>query len=95
MVQNPRDFGGGKIRVQQQAGFRAHDITGAGALQFLAAARGAAVLPHDGWVNRRAARALPHQRGLALVGDADGDDALGPGGRIAATHLRQRLAAGG
>ena len=50
---------------------------------------GAAVLPHDGVVDRLAAGAVPHQRGLALVGDADrGDVARGEPG------LGDRLAAG-
>ncbi len=37
---------------------------------------GAAVLPDDGAVHGLAGRAVPHHRGLALVGDADGGDVV-------------------
>jgi hypothetical protein len=37
----------------------------------------AAVLPDDGVVHRLAGGAVPHHRGLALVGDADAGDAAG------------------
>jgi len=36
--------------------------------------RGASVLPHDGIRDGTASGALPEERGLALVGDADRDD---------------------
>ena len=52
--------------------------------------RGAPVLPDDGVVDRLAAGAVPDDRGLALIGDADAGDVFGrkPG-------LRHRRAHGG
>src|SRR3569623_12359 len=47
---------------------------GSRSAQFVAQARGAPVLPHDGVVNRLPGAPVPHHRGLALVGDADGGD---------------------
>ena len=51
---------------------------------------GAAVLPDDGIADRLSGRAVPDQRGLALIGDADRGDVarVEPG-------LVQRLARGG
>src|SRR5207244_11465518 len=46
------------------------------AAQRSAGVGGAAILPDDGVVDRLAGRAVPHDRGLALVGDADGGDVL-------------------
>ena len=47
---------------------------GAEAIAFLS---GAAILPHDGVGDGPAGLAIPQQRGLALVGDADGGDVGG------------------
>ncbi len=71
MIQNPSDFGGGKIGIEQQAGLAAEFRLGVGAVQFPAAIRGATVLPYDSIVNGRAAAAIPQDSGLALIGDAD------------------------
>ena len=49
---------------------------------------GAAVLPDDGAVHRLTGGAVPHHRGLALVGDADRGDVL-----CGEARLLQRLAA--
>ena len=62
----------------------------AGALQRLAAIGGAAVLPDDGAVDRPAGVALPDQRGLALISDADGGNRRG-----ADAGLADGIAAGG
>ncbi len=53
--------------------------------------RGAAVLPHDGAVQRPAAAAVERDHGLALVGDADGGDGLG-GGPGSGSALGQAVA---
>ena len=45
-------------------------------LQLIAMLRGAPVLPHDGIGERLARGALPHDRRLALIGDADRGDRL-------------------
>ena len=58
------------------------------ALQFGADVGGAAVLPDDGAVHGLPRRAVPHHRGLALVGDADRGDVL-----CLQAGLFQRLAA--
>jgi hypothetical protein len=78
VVQQPGDFGRGKIRVEDQSG-----CGGDGCFVARRAANGAGVgrapvLPDDRIVDRLAGRAIPHDRGLALVGDADpGDIARG------------------
>ncbi len=60
------------------------------AFELRADIRGAAILPDDGAMHGLAGGAVPHDRGLALVGDADGGDvARGDIG------FAQRLAAGG
>ena len=77
VVEDPGDLGAGEIGIEQQAGLRRDLVLVAGALQLLAAVGGAAVLPDDGVVDRLAGAAVPHHRGLALVGDADAGQRLG------------------
>ena len=62
------------------------------ASQRRAGVRGAPVLPDDGVVDRLAGRAVPDDRGLALVGDADAGDVLGrdAGLRHGLAHGRDR-----
>jgi hypothetical protein len=90
MVENPRDLGGGEIGIEQQARARGDKRLRALRLQSGADIRRATVLPDDGVVDGSARGALPDERRLALVGDADGRD-------IARRHaaLRQRAAHGG
>ena len=90
VIENPRDFGAGKIGIDDQTGFGRDRRLVAFALQSGADIGGAAVLPDDGAVNGCAGGAVPHHGGLALVGDADRGDV--PGGDAG---LLQRLAAGG
>ena len=72
LVQDPGEFRGGEIGVQQQAGlFRHHGFT-AGILHHRTDVGRAPVLPDDGVVDRLAGGAVPDDCGLALVGDADG-----------------------
>ena len=71
-VQQPLQFGGGKVRVQQQAGFALQlGFKPAFPLKFAAMVRGAPVLPDDGPVYRFAASPVPQHRGFPLIGDAD------------------------
>ena len=77
MVEDPGDLGAGEIGIEDQAGLRRDLALMAGALQRLAAVGRAAVLPDDGVVDRLAGAAVPHHRGLALVGDADAGQRLG------------------
>ena len=77
IFQQPSDLGGGKISVQHEAGLAADQwrfASGAEAIAFLG---GAAILPHDRVVNGLAGFAVPQQRGLPLVGDADGGNVGG------------------
>ena len=89
VVEHPGDLGAGEIGVEQQAGLRRDRRLVAFGLQSRADVGGAAVLPDDGAVDGLAGRAVPHHRGLALVGDADGGDV-----RRVGAGLLQRLAAG-
>ena len=77
VVEHPGDLGGGEIRIEQQAGLGRDRRLVALGLQLRADVGGAAVLPDDGAVDRPAGGAVPDDRGLALVGDADGGDVLG------------------
>ncbi len=75
IVEDPADLGAGEIGVEQQAGLGGEQRFEAICLQLRAQWRGAPVLPDDGVVDRLAGLAVPDQRRLALVGDADGGDA--------------------
>ena len=89
-IEQPRELGAAEIRIEHQAGLAAHQLFGAALFQLGAFRRGAPVLPDDRVGERLAALAIPQQRGLALVGDADRGDLL----RIHA-RLRDRLARAG
>ncbi len=71
MVQNPFDFCSGKIGVNHQSGFFGKGFFMSSGSQLIANACCAAVLPHNGVVNRLAGFAVPQQGGLALICDAD------------------------
>jgi len=71
VVEQPANFRSRKIRIEQQAGFAPEERFVAAVFQLLAETRGAAILPHDGAVDRLTGGALPHERRLALVGDAE------------------------
>ena len=98
MVEQPRELGAGEIRIEEQTGFPAEQRLQAAELQFSAQAGGAAVLPDDGAVERPAGATVPEQRGLALVGEADGGDlfprqiGLGQGGEGGAAGGRPQVA---
>jgi hypothetical protein len=81
MVEQPADLGRGEIRIDDQPGPPRHGFGQPVAAPALAQLGGAPVLPDDGVVDRAPGGALPQNRGLALVGDADrGDRAIGSGG---------------
>ena len=75
VVQNPAHLGAGEVGRQRQThlGLVAFGATPERA-ELLADRVGAGVLPDDRVVDRLAGRAVPHQRGLALVGDPDRGD---------------------
>src|SRR5580658_2339394 len=77
VVENPGDFCGGEIRIENEAGLVRYGVTGAACFQGCACRGGAAVLPDDGRMDRLAGCAVPHDNGLALVGDADGRHVAG------------------
>ena len=68
------DLGGGEIGIDEQAGASADQRAMAFRLKAGAGVGRAPVLPDYGAVDGAAGGALPHQRRLALVGDADGGD---------------------
>jgi hypothetical protein len=74
VVEQPADLGAAEVGVDDEPGARAQLVGQAVLAQLRAQRLGAAVLPDDGAVDRHAAGAPPHHRGLALVGDADGRD---------------------
>ena len=91
VVEQPGDLGGGEIRIEQQPGLGGDlRLRGRRARSARTGVGGAAVLPDDGVVDRLAGRAVPDDRGLALVGDADAGDVAG----ARAPALRHRLAHG-
>src|SRR5207253_496916 len=71
LVEDPRDLGAAEIRIDHEPGLLLYERFGAVFFQLRASLRGAPVLPDDGVVDRLAALAVPEERGLALVGDAD------------------------
>ncbi len=76
-VEQPRQLRAGKIGIEQQAG-AARDLgLVAVCLQASAVVRGAPVLPHDGGRHRATGGAVPEDRRLSLVRDADGHDVVG------------------
>ena len=78
VVEQPGDLGAGEIGVEQQAGGGGDRLGMPGLAQRGAGGGRAAVLPDDGAVDRPAAAAVPDQRRLPLVGDADAGDVLRP-----------------
>jgi hypothetical protein len=88
--QQPGELGAGKIRIEQQAGLGGEERLVTGGAKLFAQRRGAPVLPDDGAMHRAPGGALPQQRRLALVGDADGNDIARAGIGVA-----QHGAAGG
>ena len=88
VVEDPGDLGAGEIGIDDQAGLFGDRGLVAFALEPGADIGGAAVLPDDGAMDRLSGSAVPHHRGLALVGDADGGDVL-----CLQSRLLQRVAA--
>ena len=78
VVENPRHLAARKVSVDDEAGAFADEVLVAVALQPIAVVRRPAVLPDDRVVDRNSGLAIPHDRRLALVGDADGGDVSRP-----------------
>ena len=78
IVQDPADLGGGEVGVRHKAGVLPDIFLHARDLQQLVHQRGrAAALPDDGIADRAAGGAVPQDRGLPLIGDADARDVPG------------------
>ena len=74
IIQNPFEFGRRKVGVGNEPRLFADKRSIAVARKFGAALRRAAALPHDGVAYGLTRRPVPHERGFALVGYADGGD---------------------
>ena len=77
IVQQPAQLGGGKVRVDEQAGALVDQLLVAVGLQLVAKGAGASVLPDDGGVDRLTGYCIPYQGGFPLIGYADGTDIAG------------------
>src|SRR5215471_14981968 len=71
VVEQPSQLRSREIRVEQQAGFGAHQGFVTLILELGAEIRRPPVLPDDGAMQWAAAPTLPQQCRLALIGDAD------------------------
>ena len=71
IVEQPSNFAGRKIRVEQQACFRAHRVLVPCRGELRAKIRGAPVLPHNGIGDGVSGFSVPYHNRLALIGDAD------------------------
>src|SRR5581483_12156499 len=71
VVEQPAQLRAGEVGVDDEARARAHLVREAAGPQLVAEGRGAPALPDDGIADRAAGGALPQERRLALVGDAD------------------------
>ena len=74
VVEDPLDFGRGKIGVEDEAGFVADKIFEAVVFEGEASVGGAAALPDDCVVDGASGAAVPDDDGFALVGEGDGGD---------------------
>src|ERR1700683_4586222 len=83
VFEHPGDFGGGEIRIEQEAGLLPDGLLHAFVAQAFAEGRGAAILPDDGVANRLAGLAIPDDGGFALVGGAKGCDVARADARFA------------
>src|ERR1700683_472247 len=88
VIQEPREFSSGKIRIEQQSGLGYDERFVTVCLQLRACIGGSPVLPYDCAMHSMPAGALPQQRGFALIGYSDWamSLAVAPAPRIA---LRQ------
>src|SRR5438105_6455887 len=78
VVQNPADFWTGEVRREWQTCLVAKAVLACITRQFVDDLIRAGVLPDDGVVDRPAGATVPHDGGLALVGDAHRGDLVAP-----------------
>ena len=84
VLQDPVDLGRAEIGVDDQPRLLPDLLLKAALLEAVAIPGSAAVLPHDGVADGPAGRGVPHDGGLALVGDAERHDG-------AVLHVRDGL----
>ena len=77
VVEDPLHLSAREVRIGLQAGLRPNRVLEPRAHELVCHGRGAAALPHNSVMDGLTAVAIPHHRGLALVGDADGGDGVG------------------
>ena len=77
VFEQPVDLRAGEIGVDDEAGLGAEGIGQALGLERVAVFARPAALPDDGVVDGLTGDLIPDDRGLALVGDADGGDVGG------------------
>ena len=90
IVQDPLQLGGGEVGINNQSGLFPNHLGVAFGFQLVAVFAGAAALPHNSVIDRLTGVAVPHDGGLALVGDADSGNILGSGTDL--VHGRERYA---
>ena len=73
VIENPRGLRAAEVGVKHKPRALLEERLKPRLLELATALRRAPVLPDDGAMNRRPRLAIPDQRGLALVGDADAD----------------------
>jgi len=71
VVEQPCELGSGEVGVEEEPGLAGKERFVARLSQSVTSGRGASVLPDDRVGERLAGRALPQERRLPLVGDAD------------------------
>src|SRR5205085_6357094 len=77
VVEYPRDLRPREVGRERQADVRPQTVDALVARELAHQRAGAGVLPDDRVVDRLAGLAVPHDRRLALVGDADRGDVAG------------------
>src|SRR5437773_639409 len=84
VLEQPLDLRCREVRIEHEAGARLHQRALLLLLELRTTRRGAAILPHDGAMDRPAGGALPRANRLALIRDADSRGRhLGLGDRLA------------
>ena len=90
VVEDPLDLAAGEVGRRRQARLLPNGVAVTVALEGAGDAVGAGVLPDDGVVVRPAGVPVPHDGGLALVGDAQGGEVGGLQGRLVQRALHDR-----
>src|SRR5690606_26293432 len=71
VIQDPLNLGTGEVSIDHELGFLPDEVLMARISEAITVARRSSVLPHDGIVDGFARSAIPDERRLTLIGDAD------------------------